>query len=328
MNRRAFVVAVGGLASAVALAARAQQPKAQVRISFISHSSQNTHGHLLQEFRTGLRVLGYTEGRDLMLDLWWAEDRLDRLPALIAEALSSRPSMIVTHGSASVAALQKATSTIPIVFAAAGDPVGQGFVKSFRRPGANITGIAFNDEITPKIFELVKLVMPRATRIAGLLNPHNPASRLDLGKSPAIAKALGFELLLLKATSRETLEPAFIDAAKAKMQAIVVAPHAPLSPGLVEPLGELQFRYRLPAFYGVREGVSAGGLASYSFPLEENFRRAAALVDQILKGGSPSEIPVEIPTKYEIAINLKTANALGIKVPEAALLRAHKVIAA
>jgi putative ABC transport system substrate-binding protein len=327
MKRRAFVAAAGGLAASVALRAGAQGAKPLPRVSFVSHSSPKAFGHLLQEFRAELRTLGYVEGRDLILDLWWAEDRLDRLPALIGEALSARPAVIVTHGSPSVAALQKGTSTVPIVFASAGDPVGQGFVKTFRRPGANITGIAFNDEITPKVFELVKMVMPGVSRIGGLMNPDNPAAKLDVGRLPSIAKALGFQHLLLNATAREGLEPAFIEAVKAKMEAIVVGPHAPLSPGLHPPLIELQFKYRLPTFYGLREGVNAGGLASYSFPLEENFRRAAALVDQILKGRSPAEIPVEIPTKYEIAINLKTAQALGIKVPDAALVRAHKVIA-
>ena len=326
MRRRAFVAAAGGLAASVALRATGQGAKPVPRVSFVSHSSPKAFGHLLQEFREGLRALSYIDGRDLVLDLWWAENRLDRIPALIAEALSTRPAVIVTHGSHSVAALQKATRTVPIVFASAGDPVGQGFVESFRRPGANITGIAFNDEITLKVFELVKIVMPGVSRIGGLINPDNPASKLDVGRLPSIAKALDFQPLLLKATSEKALEPAFIEAAKAKMQALVVGPHAPLSPGLHSPLIELQFKHRLPTFYGLREGADAGGLAAYSFPLEENFRRAAALVDQILKGRSPAEIPVEIPTKYEIAINLKTAQALGIKVPEAALLRAHKVI--
>jgi putative ABC transport system substrate-binding protein len=294
-------------------------------VSFLSHSSPKAWGHLLQEFRAGLRSLGYVEGRDLILDLWWAEDRLDRIPALIAELMTTKPAVIVTHGSPNVAALQKATRTVPIVFAAAGDPVGQGFVKSYRRPGANITGVAFNADITPKVFELVKMVMPGVSRIGGLINPDNPASKLDAAILPSIAEALGFQILILKATTAEGLEPAFLEAVTAKRQALVVASHAPFV-GLYPRLVELQFRHQLPAFYGLREATDAGGLASYSFPQEENYRRAAALVDQILKGRSPAEIPVEIPTRYEIAINLKTAQALGIKVPEAALLRAHKVI--
>jgi len=142
---------------------------------------------------------------------------------------------------------------------------------------------------------------------------------------PSVAKTLGFQPLMLKANTAEDLEPAFVHAVKAKLQALYIAPHAPFT-GLYPRLVELQFKHRLPTFYGTREGVDAGGLASYSFPQEESYRRAAVLVDQILKGRSPAEIPVEIPTKYEIAINLKTAKALGIKVPEAALLRAHKVI--
>jgi putative ABC transport system substrate-binding protein len=320
------LLAAGG-ALAVTLAGRAfgQGRKPTPRVSFLSHSSPKAWGHLLQEFRAGLRSLGYVEGRDLVLDLWWAEDRLDRLPALIAELMTTKPAVIVTHGSPNVALLQKATSTVPIVFAAAGDPLGQGFIRSYRRPGANITGVAYNADITAKTYELVKAVMPDVSRIGTLINPANPASKLSLDVLPSIIKALGFQSLVLQATTREGLEPAFIEAVKAKMQCLVLAAQAPFV-GLHPLLVELQFKHRLPTFHGVREATDAGGLASYSFPQEENYRRAAVLVDQILNGRSPAEIPVEIPTKYEIVINLKTAKALAIKVPESALLRAHRVI--
>lgn len=324
-DRRLFLAAGGGLAASVAFAALGQAAKRVRRVSFLSHSSPKSWGHFLEEFRAELRSRGYVEGRDLILDLWWAEDRLDRIPTLVAQVLSTEPAVIVTHGSLSVAALKKATSSVPIVFAAAGDPVALGFVKSYSRPGANITGVAFNTEITAKGYELAKMVMPGLSRIGTLMNPDSPASKLWLDELPSIIKTLGFQSLLLKATSRDGLEPAFIEAVKAKMQALAVGAQPPFL-GLHPELVELQFKYRLPTFFGVTEGVTAGGLASYSFPQEENYRRAAALVDQILKGRSPAELPVEIPTRYEIAINLKTAKALGIKVPDAVLLRAHKVI--
>jgi putative ABC transport system substrate-binding protein len=327
MKRRTFMAASGGLAAVIALRAAAQSAKPLPRVSFVSHASPQTWGHLLEEFRAGLRALGYVEGRDLVLDLWWAENHLDRIPALVAEALSTKPAVIVTHSSLNVAALQKATSTIPIVFAAAGDPVGQGFVKSYRQPGGNITGVAFNDDVNWKVYELVKVVMPGTSRVATLINPGNPASRLYHTRVPPTVKKLGLQHAMLEATTLEAVAPAFAQAVKAKTQALVVATLAPLvnnHPMLVE----LQFKHRLPLYYGMAEGVEAGGLAGFSFPSEENYRRAAALVDQILKGRSPAEIPVEIPTRYEIAINMKTARALGIKVPKAALLRAHKVIPA
>lgn len=327
MERRTFFIAAGSLAAAFALRVAAQATKLPVRVSFVSHSSPNAYGHLLSAFRAELRALGYAEGRDLTLELLWAEDQLDRLPALFAEALASKPTIIVTHGSANVAQALKATRTVPIVFASAGDPLAQGFIASFRRPGGNITGVSFSNDIGPKVFELAKLVMPGLSRIGAIQNPENPASKLESYRLPRIDKALGIQTLLLKVTSREALEPAFMEARDAKMQAIVVGPHAPLT-GLHDSLATLQFKYSLPTFHGLREAVSVGGVASYSFPLEENFRRAAVLVDQILKGRNPGDIPVEIPTKYEIAINLKSARILGLKVPEAALLRAHKVIEA
>jgi putative tryptophan/tyrosine transport system substrate-binding protein len=318
MDRRTFVAA----AAALPFAAFAQSERP--RISFVSTTSPNTYGHLVEEFRLGLREHGYVEGSNLSLDLWWAHNRLERVPALVAELLTTKPAVIVTHGSFTLSALQKAT-TLPIVFTSAGDPVGQGFVKTFRQPGGNITGVAFNDEINSKVYELAKIVMPQATRMATLINPDNPGKRHRLRVLPANAKALKFDSLVVNARSLEDLEPAFVEAVGARMHAMIVSSLAPF-PGLRADIALLQFKYRLPAFFSMREGTEAGGLASYSFPTEESFRRAAAIVYQILKGRSPADIPVEIPTKYEIAINIKTAKALGLKVPEAALVRAHKVI--
>src|SRR5438128_5423182 len=220
MRRRTFVAIAGAAAATVALRAAAQSTKPAIpRISFLSHSSPKTWAHLLGEFRAELRALGYVEGRDLILDLWWADDRLERIPALVAEALITKPAVIVTHSSLNVAALQKATRTVPIVFAAAGDPAGQGFIQSYRRPGANFTGIAYNSEIYPKVYELVKMVLPGVSRIATLINPDNPAWRQATDHLPSTVKALGFRSLVLKATNSEGLEPAFVDAVKAKMQA-------------------------------------------------------------------------------------------------------------
>ncbi len=194
MERRTFFVAVAGLAASFALRAQARQP---VHVSFVSHSSPKAFGHLLSEFRTELHALGYVEGRDLTLNVLWAEDRLGRLPGLFAKALASKPAVIVTHGSANVAEALNATRTVPIVFASAGDPVAQGFIKTFRRPGGNITGVSFSNEIGPKVFELAKLVMPTVSRVGALQNPENPAFKLDSYRLPRIDKALGIQTLLL-----------------------------------------------------------------------------------------------------------------------------------
>lgn len=324
-NRRKLLVALGASALTAPLSSFAQQQGKVRRIGFHSSGSPKSHGYLLEEFRTALKSLGYVEGRDMVIDVRWAEDRIERLPALVAELLSLKPAVIVTHGSAGVVACQKATSTVPIVFASAGDPVGQGFIQSFRRPGGNITGVAFNEEINKKIYEVVKGVLPAATRIATLVNIKNPAQKHHLDDVPVMSKALGFQSILVHATKAEELESAFEHAVKAKAHAVVVAAVAPFI-GLRERIVELQNKYRMPTFHGNREAVQAGGVASYSFPSEENYRRAAALVDKILKGGNPAEIPVELPMKYEIAVNLKAAKVLGIAVPPSFLVRANLVI--
>lgn len=319
MDRRTFVA----VAAALPFAALGQETRQ--RVAFFSSTSQTAHGHLLEEFRTGLRSRGYVEGKNVLLDLWWAQDQLDRLPGLAAEMLTTKPAVIVSHGSAALAQLHKATTSVPIVFASVGDPVGQGLVKSFRRPGGNITGIAFNEAVHEKVYELAKTVMPGLSRVAALLNPDNPASHFHRRIIASAKKTLGVEIVAVEVRNAEGLEAAFLHATRSKAQGLVVPAHAPFN-GLHPAIIELQFRHRIPTFHVMNEGVEAGGVASYSFPLDESYRRAAAYVDQILKGRSPAEMPVEIPTKYEIAINMKTAKALGLKVPESVLMRAHKVI--
>src|SRR3989442_423075 len=207
MRRRTFIAAAGSFAASIALRAAGQGAKPVPRVSFLSHSSPREWGSRLAEFRAELRALGDVEGRDVIVETWWAEDRLERIPALIAEMMSSKPTVIVTHGSPNVAALQKATSTVPIVFASAGDPVGQGFVKNYRRPGANITGVAFA-EFSPKVYELVKVVIPGVSRTGVLINPDNPTSWQWANIAPSAAKALGFQPLVFKARAREDLERA------------------------------------------------------------------------------------------------------------------------
>ncbi len=325
MNRRTFLVAFTALATRFARRAQAQGGTAPRRIGMLMHGSPDAYNHLVEEFRTALKSLGYVEARDIVLDIRWAENRIERLPELAADLLSLKPAVIVTHGSPGVAACQKATTTVPIVFAAAGDPVRQGFVQSYRHPGGNITGVAFNEEINKKIYEVVKEILPHASRIATLVNVKNQAQRHHLEDVPEMAKALRFQSILVHATQEEELDAAFRQAVQSRANAMVVAALAPFT-GLRSRIVELQNEYRMPTFHGIREAVEAGGVASYSFPHEENFRRAAAIVDKILKGQSPAEIPVEIPTHYEIAVNLKAAKTLGLTIPQSLLVRADEVI--
>jgi putative ABC transport system substrate-binding protein len=324
-TRRQVINALGAYALVAPFDSFAQQQGHVWRIGIHASASPNSSGYLLKEFRTTLTSLGYVEGRNIVMDVRWAENRLERLPALAAELVSLNPAVIVTAGSAGVAACQKATSTVPIVFASAGDPIGQGFITSYRRPGGNITGVAFNEEINKKQYEIVKEVLPAAARIATLVNVKNPAQKHHLDDVPQVAKALSFESILVHATKEEELESAFQHAVKAKANALVIASLSPFG-GLRARIVELQYKYRLPSFTGSAMWVPAGGLASYYFPSTENWRRAAVLVDKILKGGNPAEIPVEIPTKYEVAINLKTATALGITIPQSMLVRADRII--
>jgi putative ABC transport system substrate-binding protein len=325
MNRRTFIATSAVLVTLLAGRVHAQGDTAPRHIGIHSYGTPAAFNHLVEEFRTTLKSLGYVEGRDIVLDIRWAENRIERLPELAAELLALKPAVLVTYTSPGVAACQKATTTVPIVFAAAGDTVRQGFVQSIRRPGGNITGVVFNDEITKKLYEVVKEVLPHASHIATLVNVKNQAQQHHMEDLPEMAKALHFQSILVHATQEAELEAAFKQAVQARAQAMVVSTIAPFT-GLRSRIVELQNAYRMPTFHGMREAVQAGGIASYSFPFEENFRRAAAIVDKILKGQSPAEIPVEIPTHYEIAVNLKAAKALGIAVPPSFLLRANEVI--
>ena len=318
MDRRTFV----GAAVALPFAALAQ---AIQRVSFVSAASAKSWGHLVEELRTELRALGYHSDRNLAFDVWWADDRTARVQGLIAEVLVTKPDVIVTHGSFALASLQKATSAIPIVFATAGDPVGQGFVASYRRPGGNITGVAFNEAVNEKVYELAKTLLPGISRVALLFNPNNPASRHHRRIRASASKSLGLEIVELNADSEQTVQAAFARAATMKLEALFVPAYTPYS-GMHALIADLQLKHRLPAFHTLKDGTVAGGFASYSFPMEENFRRAAKIVAQILKGRPPGDIPVEIPNRYELTINMRTARALGIKVPEGALMRAHHVI--
>lgn len=316
-----FVFAASVIRPRITLA----QTAAPRRIGLHMSGTPQTSAAVVDEFKNAMKALGHVEGRDIVYDFRWAENRLERLPGLASELVALKPAAIITAGSPGVAACQQATASVPIVFASAGDPIRQGFIQSYRRPGGNITGVAFNEEINKKIYEVVKDLMPHATRIAVLVNVKNQAQKHHIEDLPAMAKGLNFQPILVHATQEEELEPAFREAVKAKAQALVISTVAPFG-GLAAQIIDLQNKYHLPTFSGTRRTTESGSVASYSFPMEENFRRSAAIVDKILKGQSPAEIPVELPTQYEVALNLKTAKALGIPVPPTFLARVNKVI--
>jgi putative ABC transport system substrate-binding protein len=273
-----------------------------------------------------MKELGYLEGRDIVIDLHWAQARLERLPGIVQGVVSSKPDVIVTHSTPALTALKKTTSSVPIVFGAASDVVEQGFVASLRRPGRNITGITVNfEEVWFKVPEIAREVFPSATRFAMLIHEADPVNKLYVERTLASARDLQFEALLVRVKPGPDLEGALREAAEHKPQALLVPSVTVLSNYRAE-IAQLALSHRLPSFSSMTDYAVAGGLAAYGPSFEANFHRAATLVDKILKGANPGDLPVERPTKFQLIINLRTAKALGLTIPQSLLMRADEVI--
>jgi putative ABC transport system substrate-binding protein len=326
MDRRAFMGALAGGIVVAPLAAEAQPAGKVWRIGFLTTPSPTAAAYYLEAFREGLRELGYVEGKTIAIEYRFAEGRPERLPALAAELVHLKVDVIVTGGPPAPEEAKQATSTIPIVFAVAGDPVGEGLVASLARPGGNITGLAsIAAEVVGKQLELLKEVAPKVSRVAVLLNPSHSAHPLMARQAEGAARALGVQLHILQAGS-----PAEIDAAFAAMRSQGVGGVLVLRGSLFlaqrTQIAALAAKSRLPAVYGTREEAEAGGLMAYGASLPLLYRRAATYVDRILKGAKPADLPIEQPTKFELVINLKTAKALRLTIPQSLLLRADEVI--
>ena len=317
------VLAVSLLAAP--LAADAQQTGKVPRIGFLSLTSPSDRPFLLDAFRQRLRELGWVEGQNIVIDDRYAEDRVDRLPDLAAELVRLKVDLIVSWGTQGATAAKNATGTIPIVMIAVRDPVGTGLIASLARPGGNVTGVAGSAglEWVAKQLELLKETVPKIRRVAILSNPANAYHQLAIKEVNVAARSLGVQLQLLEARGPNEFDSAFAAMTKERVGALLV--HAMLNSHRTR-LADLAARSRLPAAYGVRESVEAGGLMSYGPSFLDSYRRAATYVDQILKGTKPAELPVEQPTKYELVINMKTAKALGLTIPQSVLLRADHVI--
>ena len=320
----AVVLAVG--LTLAPLAVEAQQAGKVYRVGFLGSASAEANKDRLEAFRHGLRDLGYTEGRNILIEYRWADGHYERLPGLANELVDRNPHLIVsTGGRPSVRALRAATKTIPVVFLSA-DPVAEGIVLSLDRPGGNFTGLdVFSAELDTKRLGLLKETLPSASRVVFLWNPGNPSALPQRNRIEIAAQTLGVRLQLLEARS-----PAEIDTAFAAMAA--ERPHALLT--MADPMLDSQrkqivglaLKNRLPAIYQWREFAEGGGLMSYGADLLALYRRLATFVDKVLKGAKPAELPVELPMKYELAINLKTAKALGLTIPPSVLGRADQVI--
>jgi ABC-type uncharacterized transport system substrate-binding protein len=329
VNRRAFLGTLASSLLAAPLAAGAQQAAKVARIGFLSPNLAASP-HRPEAFRQGLRDLGYVEGRNLVIEYRDAEGKVERLPALAAELVALKVDVIVTGGSTIAAlAAKQATRTLPIVFAAAGDPVTSGLVTSLARPGGNVTGLSsLFPELVGKRLELLTQAVPGVSRVAVLRLPGALGERTAkdmLTGTEVAARALGVGLQVVEARGSDDFDRAFSDMTRARAGALTVLP-SNMFLREHRRLVDLAAKNRLPAVYPSREFVDAGGLMSYGANFADLFRRAATYVDKILKGAKPADLPVEQPTKFELVINLKTAKALGLTIPPSLLQRADEVI--
>ena len=317
-----------GLTVSIALAPLAAEAQAErsYRIGFLGPAAERDYTDPLLRLRTGLRELGHAEGKNIIFEYRFAENKHERLPGLAVELIRSKVDVIVVHASPGTRAVKQATSIIPIVMVAVGDPVGTGFVTSLARPGGNITGVSNIDPVLdPKRLQLLKEIVPKLTRVAVLRNPANPAAELNLKGTQAAARSLGIDTQLFDVRDPKELESAFAVIAKARADGLIVFPDA-LFLSQQKQIVNLVVTKRLPSVFARNENVEAGGLMSYGTSLTDLFRQAAAYVDKILKGAQPGDLPVEEPTKFELVINLKAAKALGLTIPPSVLMRADRVI--
>jgi putative ABC transport system substrate-binding protein len=306
--------------------AEAQQPAKIPRIGFLGATSPSTIPARLDAFRQGLRDLGYAEGKNIIIEYRYADGKLDRVPALAAELVRLNVDVIVTGGSAATRPAREATVTIPIVMAQDTDPVGNGFVASLARPGANITGLSIvAPELSGKQLELLKETVPKLLRVVVPSNSNEPSYPQLRKETELAAKALKIQIQFLDARSAKDVETAFREATKRRADAVLV-PTMPIVASQRAQIADLAVKNRLPAMYGQPEYVEAGGLMFYGASITDLFRRAATYVDKILKGAKPVDLPVEQPTKFEFVINLKAAKQIGLTIPPNVLARADRVI--
>jgi putative ABC transport system substrate-binding protein len=326
VRRRQFLTLLGGTAAAWPLAARSQQSTMPV-IGFLNSTSLDGYRPMLNAFRQGLQQFGYIEGQNVAIEYRWAEGRNDRLPAMAAELVQHQVTVIAATTAPAALAAKAATTTIPIVFETAYDPIRLGLVASLNRPGGNITGVTnLSVEVWPKTLELLHELVPTASVVALLVNPVNPVgAEVALRSSQAVARTLGLDLHVLNASTESDFDGVFANLIQLRAGGLVIAPD-PFFTSRQEQLAALALRHAVPAIYLTREFAVAGGLAGYGSTVPDAYRLAGVYVARVLKGEKTSELPVQQATKVELFLNLKTANALGITVPLPLSGRADEVI--
>jgi putative ABC transport system substrate-binding protein len=323
MRRRRFLTLVGGAVVAWPAASRAQHPAMPPTIGFMGAATASDESQRVAAFLQQLRQLGWIEDRNITIEYRWAEGRAERAAEITAEFVRLKVNVIVTGGTTNVIAAKRATSVIPIVFAAAGDPVGSGLVASLARPGGNVTGLSVQAaDLAGKRLEILREVVPGLRRLAIMGHAGNPTDVIQRGEAQAAAHALDLEVVPTEIRRAEDIAPAF-EAFKGRADALYVFGDPLLATNRIR-INTLAQDARLPTIYNYREFVAAGGLMSYGPNFPDLFRHAAEFVDKILRGAKPNDIPVEQPTKF--VINLTTAKALGLEVPPTLLARADEVI--
>ncbi len=325
-NRCSILLLLVTAAAVLGCPAHAADPAQKVvRLGFVSPHSSSTDLRGVDTFWQRLRELGWVEGQNLVAERHWAGNRIDRLPGLMAEVVGNNVEVLVTYSTPAALEAKKATNTLPIVVAIMGDPVGTGEAQSLARPGGNLTGLSLGyADIAGKWLELLQETVPRLSTVALISNPNNPVSVSLAKELAAIAPTLRLKIRVLNVPGLDALNGAF-KRARREAQAVIMLPD-PVSVGHRQEVAALAARYRLPTIYYLRDFVDAGGLMAYAPDSTMMFRRAAEFVDKILKGVKPGDLPIEQPTKFELVVNLKTAKALGLTIPQSILVRADEVI--
>jgi putative ABC transport system substrate-binding protein len=325
IGRRQFLIATGALFTA-ALAAEAQQAGKVYRIGFLSAASGRDAPHPHAAFFDGLSEVGYIEGRNLIIERRFAAGNVDRLNEFAADLVRLKVDLIVASSTPAAQAAKKATSMIPIIFVAVADPVGAGLLASLSRPGRNITGVStLSPDLSGKRLEILKEVLPKLAQVAVLHNPSNASNSLLVTQTTAAARKLGVQLQLLEVRAPNDIETALQAAVRGGASALIVVDDSLMFMERTR-IAALSSKHRLPTISGFGGEAEVGGLMAYGVSLPDLFRRVVTYVDRVLKGAKPAELPVELPSKFELVINLKTAKTLGIQIPPSILQRADKVI--